>query len=160
MLENWWQSEIHIAINDKSQVSIAKNLSFDGFLHYKFIIQLDGERVFKINEYLAKLQAKWLIISFALHFCPQRCRTHQISKITCVIQTETVTSCCYVNRQINVSVLSQISNYCRPFFMYFLTDRLTPSVTNRLLIMYGILVQHLCYSSCVQSFVGFFLWLM
>jgi len=32
-------------------------------------------------------------------------------------------------------------------------DRLAPSVTDRLLIMYGILLQHLflCYSSSVQS---------
>ena len=39
-----------------------------------------------------------------------------------------------------------------------MTDRLTPSVTDRLLIMYDILLQHFClsYSSCVQSIVGFF----
>jgi len=38
-----------------------------------------------------------------------------------------------------------------------MTDRLTPSVTDRLLIMYSILLQHLylCYSSCVQSIIGF-----
>ena len=29
-------------------------------------------------------------IRFALHFCPQRCRSRQISWITCVLQTETV----------------------------------------------------------------------
>jgi len=36
-------------------------------------------------------------------------------------------------------------------------DRLTPSVTDRLLIMYGILLQHffLCYSSCVNSIMRF-----
>ena len=34
------------------------------------------------------------------------------------------------------------------------------SVTDRLLIMYGILLQRLflCYNSCVQSIVGFFLY--
>jgi len=39
----------------------------------------------------------------------------------------------------------QISNCCRPV------------LTDRLLIMYGILLQHrfLCYSSCVQSVMGF-----
>jgi len=39
-----------------------------------------------------------------------------------------------------------------------MTDRLTPSITDRLLIMYGILLQHLYlpYSSCVQSIMGFF----
>jgi len=37
-----------------------------------YIIQFAGERIFKIGEHLAKLQAKWLIVSyapFALHFC-------------------------------------------------------------------------------------------
>ena len=39
------------------------------------------------------LQAKSLTVSytpFALHFCRQRCRSRQISLITCVLQTETV----------------------------------------------------------------------
>ena len=66
-------------------------------------------RIFKICEHLAKLQAKWLIVSyvpFALDFCPRRCRTRWINKITCFLRTETVTDCCYVNRQINVSLLS------------------------------------------------------
>jgi len=41
-----------------------------------------------------------------------------------------------------------------------MTDRQTPSVTDRLLMMYGILLQHcfLCYSSWVQSIMGFFMW--
>jgi len=57
-------------INDKSQGTIAKHLSWDGLHHYEVIIL---ERVFTIGKYLAKLQAKWLIVSyapFALHFCP------------------------------------------------------------------------------------------
>jgi len=48
-----------------------KHLSFDGLLHYKFIIQFAGERMFKIGKHLAKLQAKRLIVShtpFALDF--------------------------------------------------------------------------------------------
>ena len=64
---------------------------------------------FKIREHLVKLQAKWLIVSytqFALDVCPQRCRTRWISKITCLLRTEAVTDCCYVNRQINMSLLS------------------------------------------------------
>jgi len=80
MSENWRQSETCIAINDKSQGSIAKHLSYGGF-------QFAGERIFKIGEHLAKFQAKWLIVSytpFALDVCPHRCRTRQISKITCV----------------------------------------------------------------------------
>jgi len=48
-------------INDKSQGTVAKHLSWDGLLHYKFIIQFADERIFKIGEHLAKLQAKWLI---------------------------------------------------------------------------------------------------
>jgi len=85
MSENSQQSEICIVINDKSQGSIAKHLSYDGLLRYKYIIQFAGERIFQICEHLAKLQAKWLIVSytpFVLDVCPQRCRTRQISKIT------------------------------------------------------------------------------
>ena len=65
MLENWQQSEICIVINDKSQDSTAKNLSYDGLLHYKFVSNYAGERIFKISEHLAKLQAKLLIVSYS-----------------------------------------------------------------------------------------------
>jgi len=65
MSEKWRQPEICIGINDKSQDSIAKHLSFDGLLHCTFITQFSGERIFKIGEYLAKIQAKWLIVSYA-----------------------------------------------------------------------------------------------
>jgi len=63
----------------------------------------------KIGEHLAKLQAKWLIVSYApftLDVCPQSCRTRRISKIICLLRTETVANYCYVNKQINVSLLS------------------------------------------------------
>jgi len=60
MSENCWQSEICIVINDKSQGSTAKHLSCNGPLHYKFITQFAGERIFNIGEHLAKLEAKWL----------------------------------------------------------------------------------------------------
>ena len=53
------------AINDKSQGSITKRLRCDVLLYYKFIIQFADERVFKIVEHLAKLQAEWLIVSYA-----------------------------------------------------------------------------------------------
>jgi len=36
--------------------SVAKHLSWDGLLHYKFIIQFAGEITFEIGEHLAKLQ--------------------------------------------------------------------------------------------------------
>jgi len=69
--ENRWQSETCIAINDKSQDSTAKHLSCDGLLHYKFITQFAGKKIFLIGEHLAKLLAKWFIVSylpFALGF--------------------------------------------------------------------------------------------
>jgi len=67
MSENWRQSEIRIVINDKSQGSIAKHLSFDGLLHYIYINESAGERIFKIGKHLAKLQAKWLIVIHPIH---------------------------------------------------------------------------------------------
>ena len=48
MSENWQQSEICIVIN----------FSSDELLHYKFVSHCAGERIFKIREDLAKLQAK------------------------------------------------------------------------------------------------------
>jgi len=80
--EKWHHSEIHIAINDESQNSIAKNLRCNELLYYIFVIYSAGERIFKIGEHLAKLWAKSLTVlytSFALHFCPQKCRSRQIS---------------------------------------------------------------------------------
>ena len=80
--EKWHHSEIRIAINDESQRNIAKNLRRDELLYYTFIIHSAGERIFKIGEHLAKLRTKSLTVSctpFALHFCPQRWRSRQIS---------------------------------------------------------------------------------
>jgi len=80
--EKWRHSEIRIAINDESQGSIVKNFRCDESLYYTFIIHSAGERIFKIGEHLTKLRAKSLTMSytpFALHFCPQTCRSHQIS---------------------------------------------------------------------------------
>ena len=78
--EKLHHSEIHIAINDESQGSIAKNLKCEELLYYTFIIHSAGERIFKIGEHLAKLRAKSLSCTpFALHFCPQRCRSRQVS---------------------------------------------------------------------------------
>jgi len=54
MTENWRQSEI----------CIVTNLTCDALLHYKFIIQFAGERIFKIGEHLVKKQAKWLIVLY------------------------------------------------------------------------------------------------
>ena len=69
---------------------------------------------FLIGEHLAKLQAKWLIVSCApirLALLSSKCWSHQINWITCVLRTETVTNLCYVNRQINVSLLSTVLTY-------------------------------------------------
>jgi len=63
--KNWWQSEICIVNNDKSQDSTAKHLSCDRLLHYKFITEFAGREIFKIGERLAKFRAKWLIVSYA-----------------------------------------------------------------------------------------------
>jgi len=49
MSENWRQSEICIVINDKSQYSTAKHLSYDELLHYKFVTHCAGERTLKIG---------------------------------------------------------------------------------------------------------------
>jgi len=38
---------------------IAKHLRNDKLVYYTFITQSAGERIFKIDEHLAKLQAKW-----------------------------------------------------------------------------------------------------
>ena len=35
-------------------------------LYYRIIVLSDGERIFKIRKYVAKLQAKWLSASHAL----------------------------------------------------------------------------------------------
>jgi len=80
--QKWHHSEIRIATNDESQYSIDKNFRCDELLYYTFIIHSADERIFKIGEHLAKLQAKWLTVSytpFALHFCLQRCRSRQKS---------------------------------------------------------------------------------
>jgi len=63
-VRKWHHSEIHSAINDESQGNIAKNLKCEELLCYTFIIHSAGERIFKIGEHLAKLQAKWLTVSY------------------------------------------------------------------------------------------------
>jgi len=82
-----------------------------------------------------------VILPIALHFCPRRCITRQINKIPCVLRTETAPNHCHVNRLINVSLLS--TNIKLQYTSFdLLTDRLMPSVTDRLLIMYVILLRH------------------
>ena len=52
-------------LNDKTQDSTAKHLSYDGLPHYKFVNHCAGKRILKIREHLVELQAKWLIVSYA-----------------------------------------------------------------------------------------------
>jgi len=52
MSEKWHQTEICIAINDKSQGSIAKHLRNDELRYYAFITQSDVKEIFKIGELL------------------------------------------------------------------------------------------------------------
>jgi len=78
-----------------------------------------------VNEHLAKSRAKSLTMSytpFALHFCPQRCRSRQINWITCVLQTKTVIKRCYVNSRLMWVNYQEVSNCCRPVLTYWLTD--------------------------------------
>ena len=110
-------------INDNIQGSITKHLCWDGLLYYKFIIQFANKRIFKIGEHLAKLQAKWLIASFALHFWPQRRRIRHVSKITCVLWTETVTNFCYViGRLTSAYYQLTINKYQTAVDQFWLTD--------------------------------------
>ena len=69
MSEKWHHSEIRIAINDESHDSIAKILRCDELLYYTFIIHSAGERIFKIGKHLAKLQTKWLTVSYTPSAC-------------------------------------------------------------------------------------------
>jgi len=55
-VRKWHHSEIRIAINDESQGSIAMNFRCDELLHYTFIIQCVGERIFNVGEHLAKFR--------------------------------------------------------------------------------------------------------
>jgi len=64
-VRKWHHSEIRNAINDESQGSIAMNSRCDELLYYTFINYSAGERIFKIDEHLAKLQAK--IVDCVIH---------------------------------------------------------------------------------------------
>ena len=63
MSVNWRQPGIYIAINDKSQGSIAKHFGWDTLLHYKLSHNLLVKDFLKSANILAKLQTKWLIVS-------------------------------------------------------------------------------------------------
>jgi len=48
MSEKWQKSEICIVINDKPQDSTAKRFSCDELLHYRFIAEFAGKRIFNM----------------------------------------------------------------------------------------------------------------
>jgi len=77
-------------------------------------------------------------------FVLKRCWSRQIKWITCVLRTETVTTHCYVNRHINI-----INKYQTAIDQFWLTDRLMPSMTDRLLIVYDILLRKLFFAVAV-----------
>ena len=123
--EKWHHSKIRIAINDESQRSIAKNLRCNELLYYTFIIHSAGDRIFKIGEHLAKLRAKSLTVSytpFALHFCPQRCRSRQISWILVYYRHKLLLSVAILTGGLMWVNCQEISNCCRPVLTYWLTD--------------------------------------
>jgi len=111
-----------------SQGSIAKNLSPDELLYYTFIIHSAGERIFKIGEHLAKLRAKSLTVSytpFALHFCPQRCRSCQISWMTCVLRQKMLLSVAMLTGRlmwVNYQALSVLTYWLTDWRHQWLTD--------------------------------------
>jgi len=159
MSENWRQSEMCIVVNDKWQGSIAKHLSYDGLL-VKYATQCAGERIFFLNWWtFGKVTDKMVdcfMRSIRLALFPQICRTRHISRITCAWRTKTVTNHCHINQQIYLTLLSTDIKILQTSFDV-MTNRLTPSATDRLLIMYGILVWYsfLCCRSCVQWIMRF-----
>ena len=66
MSEKWHHSEIHIAINDESQSSIAKKLKCDELLYDTFIIHSDGEKIFTARCYASAVLAMGLCLSVCL----------------------------------------------------------------------------------------------
>ena len=78
MSEKWHHSEVHIAINDESQSSIAKNLKCDELLSYTFIIHTADERIFTARCYASAVLAMALCLSVRLSVClsvTSRCST-------------------------------------------------------------------------------------
>jgi len=127
---------------------MAKHLSFEKLIDYKFISQSAVEIIFKIGKHLAKLEANGVncvICPFRLALLYSKMHNSPDKYNNLRLRTETVTNCCYVNRRINVSLLS---TNIRLLWTYFdlLTNKLTSSVIDRLPIMYGILMRYLFLS--------------
>ena len=118
------------------------------FLYIIHSLYQDYSEGCKIGEHLSKLRAKSLIVSytpFSLHFCPQRCRSRQISWITCVCRQKLLLSVAVLTGRLKWVNYQEISDCYEPVLTY----RLTPSVTDWLLIMYGILPRQLFFVAAV-----------
>ena len=87
-----------IVINDKSQGNIAKHLSWEVFIHYKFIIQFAGDKKIKIGATFGEFTGK-MVDSFMrpirLTLLSSKMLTRPISKTSS-----------HVSRQTNVSLWS------------------------------------------------------
>jgi len=90
-------------------------------LYYKFVSLLVKE-FFKISEHLAKLWTKWL---FHAPHSPWFTLRVFLNDAELARRTETVTNCCYVNRQIHLTLLSTDIKLLKTRFD-LLTDRLMP----------------------------------
>ena len=160
-VEKWHHSEIRISINDESQGSIAKNLRCNELLYYIFIIHSAGERILKIGEHLAKLRAKSLTVShtpFALHFCPQKCRSRQISWKLVYYRQKLLFSVAMSTGRLMWVNYQEISNCCIPVLTYWQTYR-TDAVSDWLTadhVRHFATTAFLCCGSCVQWVMGFF----
>jgi len=111
-----------------------------------------------VNIWQSYRQNGWLSYTpFALHFCPQRCRSRQISWITCVLQTETVIKRCYmlIGRLVWVNC-QEISNCYRPVLTYWQTDAISdwPTADH---VRHFAATAFLCCGSSVQWVMGFFI---
>jgi len=149
-------SKICIVINEKSQGSIARHLSLrcDEVLYYTFIIQSAGERIFLNWWTFGKVTGKMgFMRSNRLAFLFSKTLMSPDKMNNVCITDRTATIRCYVNRQISMSLLStNIKLLLTSFDLNLLTARLTPSVTEQLPIMHGILLRQLLYSGSWDFF--------
>jgi len=96
MSEKWHHSEVHIAINDESQSSIAKNLKCDELLSYTFIIHSAGERIFTARCYASAVLAMALCLSVRLSVtsrCSTKTAKRRITQTTTHDSPGTLVSC-------------------------------------------------------------------
>ena len=115
-------------------------------LYYKFTTVFADERIFQIGEHLAQLNQKGPLscAPIILCFSPARCWTRHICRTITVWGTETDTNCYYVNRQIHLTFSATDIKLLYTTFA-LPTNRLMPSASDRLLIMYSIFCNMLIF---------------